>query len=205
MKLFKSNTIIYLIAFAYLFVGVTGSIVFAESNQQPDKDSQTQVSVVNFVLKDKSLSRLQKIKHEDYLTPLINFKHGDVSWLPKLASQAGWPKNTHKRLAQIILRESGGCPNRFGGSIVDKNCNIIGHDGSNHRSDSGLLQINGVNWDPKRDGRQLLCADHKICTQKQLLDPLINLKAGYILYQKVGWDPWDPCAWGPKFAHRCKP
>ena len=213
MRLFKNNTIIYLIALAFLIVEFTGSVVFAESNQQPDKNSQTQTSMVNFILKDESLSRLQKIKQDELqkikqdesFTPLINFTHGDVSWLPKLASQAGWPKHTHKRLAQIILRESGGCPNRFGGSIVDKKCNIIGHDGSNHRSDSGLLQINGVNWDPKRDGRQLLCAEHKICTQAQLLDPLVNLKAGYILYQKAGWDPWDPCAWGPKFAHRCKP
>ena len=205
MKLFQGNTIIYLIAFAYLLVGFTGSIVLAKPNQQEDKNSQTQVGMVNFVLKDKSLSKLQQIKHDDSFTLLINFKHGDISWLPQLASQAGWPENTHKRLGEIILRESGGCPNRFGGSKVDKNCNIVGHDGSDHRSDSGLLQINGVNWDPKRDGKQLLCADHKICTQQQLLDPLINLQAGYILYQKVGWDPWDPCAWGPKFAHRCKP
>lgn len=195
----------YLIAFAYLFIGFTGSIVFAESNQEPNKNSQTQVGMVNFTLKDKSLSSLQKVKHDNDFTLLIDFKHGDISWLSQLASRAGWPKNTHKRLAEIILRESGGCPNRFGGSIVDKKCNITGHDGSNHRYDSGLLQINGVNWDSKRPGKQLLCADYKICTQKQLLDPLTNLKAGYILYQKAGWDPWDPCAWGPKFAHRCKP
>lgn len=134
----------------------------------------------------------------------IAFKHGDISWLPKLAQEAGWPRETWEKLGNIILRESGGCPNRIGGSIVDKNCNIIGHTGATNKSDSGLLQINGVNWDPKRSGRQLLCAEHKICTQKQLLDPLTNLTAGYILYQKAGWDPWDPCAWGPEYAHRCK-
>lgn len=146
-----------------------------------------------------------KIHKLDAQQDTIIFKHGDVSWLPSLASQVGWPKNTHKRLADIILRESGGCPNRIGGSIVDKNCNIVGHTGATNKSDSGLLQINGVNWDPKRDGRQLLCADYNICTQKQLLDPVINLTAGYILYQKAGWDPWDPCAWGPAYAHRCNP
>jgi len=150
----------------------------------------------------KTTSKIHKL---DKKTDLIIFKHGDVSWLPLLATQAGWPKNTHQRLSDIILRESGGCPNRIGGSIVDKNCNIIGHTGATNKSDSGLLQINGVNWDPKRDGRQVLCADYNICTQEQLLDPLVNLTAGYILYQKSGWDPWDPCAWGPKFAHRCKP
>ena len=66
------------------------------------------------------------------------------------------------------------------------------------------MQINGVNWDPKRSGRQLLCAEYKICTQEQLLDPVTNLAAGYVLYQKAGWDPWDPCAWGPEYAARCK-
>lgn len=143
------------------------------------------------------------IEVKDNLEP-IAFKHGDISWLPRLAEQAGWPRKTWKKLGQIILRESGGCPNRVGGSIVDKNCNIVGHTGATNKSDSGLLQINGVNWDPKRSGRQLLCAEHKICTQQQLLDPVTNLAAGYILYQKAGWDPWDPCAWGPEYAHRCK-
>jgi hypothetical protein len=134
----------------------------------------------------------------------IVFKHGDISWLPQLAEQAGWPRKTWKKLGQIILRESGGCPNRIGSSIVDKNCNITGWTKATNKSDSGLLQINGVNWDPKRSGTQLLCAEHKICTQEQLLDPVTNLAAGYVLYQKAGWDPWDPCAWGPEYAHRCK-
>jgi hypothetical protein len=143
------------------------------------------------------------IDKRDKLEPIV-FKHGDISWLPQLAEQAGWPRKTWKKLGQIILRESGGCPNRIGGSIVDKNCNIVGHTGATNKSDSGLLQINGVNWDPKRSGRQLLCAEHKICKQEQLLDPVTNLAAGYVLYQKAGWDPWDPCAWGPEYAHRCK-
>lgn len=203
MKPIKKDTIILLIALVYLFLGFTGSIVFAKPDQNYNLSNSTSVGMINFNLKSNSSVALRIAKNEETITPLINFKHGDVSWLPSLASQAGWPKNTHERLANIILRESGGCPNRIGGSIVDKNCNIVGHTGATNKSDSGLLQINGVNWDPKRDGRQLLCADHKICVQEQLLDPLVNLKAGYILYQKAGWDPWDPCAWGPKYAHRC--
>jgi len=137
-------------------------------------------------------------------TEPVVFRHGDISWLPQLAQEAGWPRKTWKKLGQIILRESGGCPNRIGSSIVDKNCNITGWTKATNKSDSGLLQINGVNWDPKRSGTQLLCAEHKICTQEQLLDPVTNLAAGYVLYQKAGWDPWDPCAWGPEYAHRCK-
>lgn len=203
MNTIKNNILIYALTIVFLLLGLTGSIVFAHPNESLNKVDN--IGMVNFTLKNNSSVIVPKEQIDETFIPLINFKHGDVSWLPKLASQAGWPKNTHKRLADIILRESGGCPNRIGGSIVDKNCNIIGHTGATNKSDSGLLQINGVNWDPKRDGRQLLCADHNICTQEQLLDPLINLRSGYILYQKAGWDPWDPCAWGPKFAHRCKP
>ena len=54
--------------------------------------------------------------------PAIVFRHGDISWLPELAAKAGWPPETWKKLGQIILRESGGCPNRRGGDIVNKNC-----------------------------------------------------------------------------------
>lgn len=145
-----------------------------------------------------------EIQHTVNKPAAIAFKHGDISWLPQLAAEAGWPKKTWKKLGQIILRESGGCPNRIGSSIVDKNCNITGYTKATNKSDSGLLQINGVNWDPKRSGTQLLCAEHKICTQEQLLDPVTNLAAGYVLYQKAGWGPWDPCQWGPAYAHRCK-
>ena len=61
----------------------------------------------------------------------------------------------------------------------------------NHRSDSGLLQINGVHW--KRDHAQyhgLVCKKMGICTQEPLLDPLTNLKAGRLLFDVAGWSPW---------------
>lgn len=134
----------------------------------------------------------------------IVFKHGDVSWLPALAAEAGWPERTHKMLARIILRESGGCPNRRGGDVVDENCNITGVSEWNHRSDTGLLQINGVNYDLDRNKWARVCLDLGICDQEQLLDPLTNLKAGYVLYKYSGWGPWDPCQWGPEHAKRCK-
>jgi hypothetical protein len=182
---------------AYIGLGI---VAFAVSNEA-SASAQTQTTVAK--IRQRETIRPDVVNKAPYVQP-IAFKHGDISWLPILAAEAGWPQKTWKRLGQIILRESGGCPTRTGGSIVDKNCNIIGHDGSNHRSDSGLLQINGVNWDPKRSGTQLLCAEYKICTQKPLLDAVTNLKAGYILYQKVGWAPWDPCYWGPAYADRCK-
>lgn len=131
------------------------------------------------------------------------FSHGNIDWLPQLATEAGWPAETHKKLGEIILRESGGCPNRRGGDMVDKNCNITGVAEKTHRSDTGLLQINGVNYDPTRSKWASICREMNICTQEPLLDPLTNLKAGYLLYTYSGWGPWDPCQWGPKYAHRC--
>lgn len=135
----------------------------------------------------------------------IVFKHGNVSWLPELAAQAGWSTNQLPMLETIILRESGGCPNRRGGDAVDKNCKITHVTEWNHRSDTGLLQINGVNYNLSRNKWARVCLDLNICEQNQLLDPLNNLKAGFLLYQYSGWGPWDPCTWGPKYAHRCKP
>lgn len=125
------------------------------------------------------------------LTTPIQFRHGDISWLRDLALAAGWKEHQLKRLGHIILRESGGCPNRRGGDVVDKNCNVTGVARWNHRSDSGLLQINGVHW--KQDHPQyhgLVCKQMKVCEQDKLLDPLTNLKAGRLLFDVAGWSPW---------------
>ena len=136
------------------------------------------------------------VSHEKLDLPKqIVFAHGDVSWLPALAKQAGWPDHTIEKLTQIVLRESGGCPNRRGGDMVDKNCNITGVSEWNHRSDTGLLQINGVNYDPSRNKWAAICRQMNICTQAPLLDPLTNLKAGLVLYSLSGFEPWNPCNW----------
>lgn len=125
----------------------------------------------------------------------ITFAHGDISWLPRLAAEAGWPEETWDKLGQIILRESGGCPNRRGGDIVNKDCVITGVSVWNHRSDTGLMQINGVNYNMKRNKWAAVCREMQICEQEPLFDPLNNLKAGKILYDLSGWGPWDPCTW----------
>ena len=124
--------------------------------------------------------------------PRIVFQHGDISWLPILASQAGWPRKTWTKLGNIILRESGGCPNRIGSSIVDKNCNITGYTKATNKSDSGLLQINGVNYNMERNDRAAVCLAGIACEQAPLLDALTNLKAGFVLFKIAGWDPWTP-------------
>ncbi|NBS92139.1 MAG: hypothetical protein EBT27_00050 [Betaproteobacteria bacterium] len=133
------------------------------------------------------------------------FRHGDISWLPALAAEAGWPEETWPKLGQIILRESGGCPNRKGGDAVDKNCNVTRVTEWNHRSDTGLLQINGVNYDTGRNKWALICREMAICEQDPLLDPLTNLKAGKLLYDESGWGPWEPCTWDKSRCSKRKP
>ena len=122
------------------------------------------------------------------------YKHGDCSWLPKVALQAGWSVHDLKPLREIALRESGCCPARAGGDIVDKNCNKIGHDGSFHSSDSGTMQLNGTHWKPDHPQYHgLICKQMGICTQAPLLDALTNLKAARLLYEHAGWQPWSIC------------
>lgn len=122
---------------------------------------------------------------------VVQFRHGDCSWVPNMALEAGWARGDIPQLIKIIQRESGCCPNRAGGDMVDKNCDITGVSEWNHRSDSGLLQINGVHWKPDHkyyDG--LVCKRMNICTQEPLLTAEINLRAGKLLYDVAGWSPW---------------
>ena len=144
-----------------------------------------------------ALQPLWRTDPADRLDPIqpIRFRHGDVSWLPSLAKQAGWPDHTIGKLTELVLRESGGCPNRRGGDKVDADCNITGVSEWNHRSDTGLLQINGVNYDKSRNKWAAVCRQMNICTQEPLLDPLTNLKAGLVLYNLSGFEPWNPCNW----------
>jgi hypothetical protein len=135
-----------------------------------------------------SVTRTQVIPKESQ--PTIVFKHGDISWLPQLAAQAGWPPKTWRRLGQIILRESGGCPVRRGGDIVNKDCEVTGVAERTHRSDSGLLQINSVNYRLSRNKWAAVCLAKIACTQEPLLDALTNLKAGLVLYKIAGFSPW---------------
>ena len=136
--------------------------------------------------------------------PVVQFLHGKVEhWLPSLALEAGWLPEHLPMLTAIVLRESGGCPNVRGGDVVNGNCEILRVREWNHRSDTGLLQINGVNYNLKRNKWARVCLDMGICEQEPLLDPLTNLRAGKLLYDYSGWAPWDPCAWGDLAPKAC--
>ena len=127
------------------------------------------------------------------------YKHGECDWLPAMALKAGWPVEHLGKLKQVALRESGCCPNRRGGDMVDKDCNITGVSEWNHRSDTGNLQINSINFDPTRNKYAPICLQMGICTQEPLFDAFTNLKAGKLLFdywEKAagnGWIPWDIC------------
>jgi hypothetical protein len=126
-----------------------------------------------------------------YVLPQV-YKHGDCSWIPSVAVAAGWEQHQIPRLMHIIARESGCCPDRIGGSVVDANCGFIKMATMSHPSDSGLLQLNGINFNPKRNKYAPICTQMKICTQEPLLDAFTNLKAGRLLFEVTGsdWSPW---------------
>jgi hypothetical protein len=126
--------------------------------------------------------------------PAPVYKHGDCSWLPAVALQAGWQPEQIPELQKISARESGCCPRRIGGQKVLPDCTPNGFAETTHLSDSGLMMLNGVHW--KRDHAQydgLICKQMKICTQEPLLDPLTNLQAARLIFDRVGWSAWDMC------------
>jgi len=128
-------------------------------------------------------------------TPVATvYRHGDCSWLPAVALQAGWSAEQIPQLLKISARESGCCPRRIGGQRVLPDCTPNGFAETTHMSDSGLMQINGVHWMPNHaqyDG--LICKQMAICTQEPLLDALTNLRAARLIYSQVGWSAWDIC------------
>ena len=204
--MFIQNAIKYFIVGLLAFANFTGLFIVSKLHEET-KTAKEPPSTTVVRASVKPISQIneeyeQLPEEHDQASRLasydIQFKHGDISWLPVLAAEAGWPEHTWDKLGQIILRESGGCPNRRGGDMVDKDCNITGVATWTHRSDTGLLQINGVNYNKKRNKWAAVCNQMNICKQAPLLDPLTNLKAGKLLYDISGWEPWNACNWDPK-------
>lgn len=122
----------------------------------------------------------------------------DCGQFDGLARAAGWQESELPNLRRIMRRESFCCPNVIGQDIIHGFwCDVVGKDnGPPHRSDSGLLMINGIHWWPfhyQNDGRApWACAQYGVCQQSQLRDPFTNLFIGRKLFERSrGWGPWN--------------
>ena len=187
------------IAFALFTIGFSGNVLL----QEPPLGQTDPVTAPY-----GAYTSFRDMQHDIYLyvapsttttIPEPVYKHGECDWLPAMALRAGWRVEHLGTLKKVALRESGCCPNRRGGDMVDKNCKITGVSEWNHRSDTGNLQLNSINFDIKRNPHAPICLEMGICTQEPLLDAFTNLKAGLVLFnywQRVagnGWIPWDIC------------
>ena len=138
------------------------------------------------------IDRIDPIKELSYKYP-DPFVWGDCSWIDQVALAAGWLPKDLAMVKMISARESGCCPNRRGGDKVDRNCRITGVSEWNHRSDTGLMQLNGVHWlESHKHYAGLFCKREKICTQEPLLDAFTNLRMAKMLFDVVGWSAWNP-------------
>jgi hypothetical protein len=117
-----------------------------------------------------------------------SFNYQDCSWLgPELISRnvrsdvASW-------LVAIAMRESGCCPNVRGGDVVDADCNVLKVIRFNHRSDTGVFQLNGAHW---KGGNTYFCANWGICDQESILmDIDLQIRMMLNLYSRCGERPW---------------
>jgi hypothetical protein len=187
------------IAFALFTIGYAGNILIGELPLEANPPAKARYgSYQSFTAMQKDIY-LYVPPSTTTTLPEPVYQHGDCSWLPAMALKAGWQTDQLDKLEEVARREAGCCPNRRGGDIVDKDCIITGVSEYSHRSDTGTLQINSVNFDIKRNPYAPICLQMGICTQEPLLDPYTNLKAGKLLFdywQKTsgdGWIPWDIC------------
>jgi len=144
------------IAFALFTIGFSGNVLI----QEPP------LSDIDPVTAPYGLyTSFRDMQHDIYLyvapsttttIPEPVYKHGECDWLPAMALRAGWRVEHLGTLKKVALRESGCCPNRRGGDMVDKNCKITGVSEWNHRSDTGNLQLNSINFDIKRNPYALI-------------------------------------------------
>ena len=187
------------IAFALFTIGFSGNVLL----QEPPLGAVDPVTAPygpyqSFTAQQKDIY-LYVAPSTTTTVPEPVYRHGECDWLPAMALRAGWRIEHLGKLKQIGLRETGCCFNRRGGDSVSADCRITGVTEWNHRSDTGLLQINGVNFDLKRNPYAPICLQMGICTQEPLLDAFTNLQAGLVLFnywQRVagnGWIPWDIC------------
>jgi len=104
---------------------------------------------------------------DPYATPAAQFA--------ALAINLGWPVSEYNQLVKIIDRESGGNPSA--------------HNSSDPNGGSfGLMQINGF-WCKGKSS--YLQTNGILSSCKMLLDPQVNLRAGLVIWNRSGWNPWS--------------
>jgi len=187
------------IAFALFTIGYAGNILVGDLPLEPNPPATARYGPSGSFIGQQKEIYLYIPPTTTTTIPEPVYRHGECDWLPAMALRAGWRVEHLGTLKKISMRESGCCPNRRGGDMVDKNCNITGVSEWNHRSDTGNLQLNSINFDTKRNPYAPICLEMGICTQEPLLDAFTNLQAGLVLFnywQRVagnGWIPWDIC------------
>jgi len=187
------------IAFALFTIGYAGNILVGDLPLEPNPPAVARYGPSGSFIAQQKEIYLYIAPTTTTTIPEPVYRHGECDWLPAMALRAGWRVEHLGTLKKISMRESGCCPNRRGGDMVDKNCNITGVSEWNHRSDTGNLQLNSINFDTKRNPYAPICLEMGICTQEPLLDAFTNLQAGLVLFnywQRVagnGWIPWDIC------------
>ena len=187
------------IAFALFTIGYAGNILVGDLPLEPNQPAIARYGPSGSFIGQQKEIYLYIAPTTTTTIPEPVYRHGECDWLPAMALRAGWRVEHLGTLKKVAMRESGCCPNRRGGDMVDKNCNITGVSEWDHRSDTGNLQLNSINFDIKRNPYAPICLEMGICTQEPLLDAFTNLQAGLVLFnywQRVagnGWIPWDIC------------
>lgn len=160
MQLTASKAILGIITAIWGFALAIGPV-----NGQPGQPSRT-LDVTPYLIEPPTTTTEPLMVIDPYATPATQFA--------QLAINLGWPVSEYETLARIIERESGGNPSAW---------NRTDPMGGSY----GLLQINGFWCKGKQSYLQGL-GIVKNC--KSLLDPETNLRAGLIIWNRSGWNPW---------------
>lgn len=153
-----------------------------------------------------------QVQHEIEVPPPIPWGRAGTTvddrctqWEALLAEHAppgGWDEI---RMSRYMSRESACCPQVLaesgprtirGGDLADESCSFIRVVNRTHRSDAGLLQINGINYDPARCKNTCL-SDMlgESVTVETLGDPVLNIRAAAHLcewWRDAGYSCYRP-------------
>lgn len=153
-------------------IATGGTVVAASPDSEPTTPPTSVAHALDVVevpatpvAREGAVKRLETIPGTTLPVPIRWGAHGSsiagrcTQWEPLLAELApptGWDV---VRMSRYMARESVCCPQVLtddgwrttqGGDRFDGDCNLTHIARWNHRSDAGLLQVNGINYDPAR-------------------------------------------------------